>query len=264
MQYQQMFADPSAVPVLRESPNLATNSGLAEEGINRLLNACRAGRGNAGLLYEALVYAKPEDLGGDIIQEFFTRCRESQVLILSQIAWATAEAERSRQTTWSSVLTIEERLLKELLAANEELVEALRMYDDSERVANEAEVHEQLLEPRTEDFAATHNESALVSRIFLVGDPGHSGLVSASAAVKILAGSGLPTSTLAKVWDIADENKNGGLDRRGVGIAVRLIGYAQEGTPVNKALCCKRAIRQALEECPSSHSVAPSWSSRSY
>ncbi|TBU59887.1 hypothetical protein BD310DRAFT_947657 [Dichomitus squalens] len=144
-----------------------------EEDIRRLFQECKVGRGNANLLSEALAYAKPEDLKSkDIIKEFYARCRASQELISAQIPWAFAQAERSREAagrpteaakareTRASVdrdrdqppsspkkdkdehLTTEEKLLAAILAANEELLEALRLYDDLERVGIERDAEE--------------------------------------------------------------------------------------------------------------------------
>ncbi|KAH9834382.1 uncharacterized protein C8Q71DRAFT_768478 [Rhodofomes roseus] len=146
-----------------------------EEDMRRLFQECKVGRGNASLLSEALAFARPEDLKlKEIIREFYARCRASQELISAQIPWAFAQAERSRQaagrksqpngltrpsldsrgprrtdsqvslSTISSTgeLTQEEQLLAALLAANEDLMEALRLYDDLERVGMEREAEE--------------------------------------------------------------------------------------------------------------------------
>ena len=107
-------------------------------------------------------------------QEFYARCRASQELIAAQIPWAFAQAEKSRQAAGrrgqpngaprpsldsrgrrrtdsqvslstissSGELTQEEQLLAALLAANEDLMEALRLYDDLERVGIEREAEE--------------------------------------------------------------------------------------------------------------------------
>lgn len=92
------------------------------------------------------------------IQEFFTKCRASQDLIQTQIPWASAGAERSRIRQLESLgpdsmrngeelpPTREERLLGELLAANEELAEALRIYGDIERIGVETEAEKKARE----------------------------------------------------------------------------------------------------------------------
>ncbi|CDO75455.1 hypothetical protein BN946_scf184823.g9 [Trametes cinnabarina] len=142
-----------------------------EEDIRRLFQECKVGQGNASLLAEALLYAKPEDLKSkDIIKEFYARCRASQELISAQIPWAAAQAEKSREGRAradpkakegrhsvererapsspkkekpdTEHLTTEEKLLAAILKANEELLEALRQYDDLERVGIERDAQE--------------------------------------------------------------------------------------------------------------------------
>ena len=44
------------------------------------------------------------------------------------------------------LMTREEELLKELLAANEQLMEAIKQYDDLKRVANERKVEDRRLQ----------------------------------------------------------------------------------------------------------------------
>ncbi|KAE9403811.1 hypothetical protein BT96DRAFT_917357 [Gymnopus androsaceus JB14] len=72
-----------------------------EEDIRRLFQECKIGLGNAGLLSQALVHAKVEELKkgerGEVIKEFRLKCLSSQELIAAQIPWATAGAERSRR-----------------------------------------------------------------------------------------------------------------------------------------------------------------------
>ncbi|KAH9916215.1 uncharacterized protein B0H18DRAFT_1038853 [Fomitopsis serialis] len=167
-------------PPLTVMPNKTRTSSRSqvippEEDMRRLFQECKVGRGNASLLSEALAFARPEDLKlKEIIREFYARCRASQELVSAQIPWAFAQAERSRQaagrrgqpnsgtrpstdsrtpnrtdsqvslSTISSTgeLTQEEQLLAALLAANEDLMEALRLYDDLERVGMEREAEE--------------------------------------------------------------------------------------------------------------------------
>ncbi|KAF8961590.1 hypothetical protein BDZ97DRAFT_1190000 [Flammula alnicola] len=133
-----------------------------DEDMRRLFQECKIGQGNASLLSQALALSKPEDLKKkDIIKEFYVKCRSSQELIFAQIPWASAGAEHSRaaqdndrhprkRTASNDLnlsvddmpdppveLTIEEQLLAALLAANAELMEALKQYEDLERVAME-------------------------------------------------------------------------------------------------------------------------------
>ena len=68
------------------------------------------------------------------MQEFRAKCRTSQDLICSTIPWASAEADKAVARGGNPP---EERLLAELLVANEELLDALKMYDDLEKVGVE-------------------------------------------------------------------------------------------------------------------------------
>lgn len=97
-------------------------------------------------------------------QEFYVKCRASQELIFAQIPWASAGAERSRAVQQNgralphtngsypclqsredeapTESTVEEELLAALLVANGALLEALRSYEDLERVAVERQAEE--------------------------------------------------------------------------------------------------------------------------
>ncbi|KAJ7239975.1 hypothetical protein B0H12DRAFT_73240 [Mycena haematopus] len=111
---------------------------------------CKLGTGNAAQLREALASAAPEHLlHNSELEGIHRQCLESQKVIFSQIPWASASAERSRiakleqsQTSIDGdtalepqLLTWEEELLLEMLAANEGLLAALGTYDDLRRVA---------------------------------------------------------------------------------------------------------------------------------
>lgn len=187
------------------------------------------------------------------MQEFLGRCRSSQDLIFSQITWASAGAERSRRKAHSSKETKEERLLAELLGANEELLEAIKMYTDLERVGIEqgaleralAEQKVRLLPLQADvcisfddcqlraltaitSFKPTSTETAMVDQIFDMADTRRIGSISSHAAVKIFSGSRLSPSTLADIWRIANVEESEMLSRQVVGVAVRLIGHAQK------------------------------------
>ncbi|TDL14857.1 hypothetical protein BD410DRAFT_796884 [Rickenella mellea] len=123
-----------------------------EEDIKRLFEECKIGKGNASLLNQALAFARPEDLLEKVvIKEFYRKCLASQELIYAQIPWASSRAERSREQAQATITpkgkvngnnewTRDENLLAELLKANEELTDALRVYDDLERLGVEKEV----------------------------------------------------------------------------------------------------------------------------
>uniref|UniRef100_UPI00358EAA9D epidermal growth factor receptor substrate 15-like 1 isoform X2 n=1 Tax=Myxine glutinosa TaxID=7769 RepID=UPI00358EAA9D len=60
-------------------------------------------------------------------------------------------------------------------------------------------------------------------------DPGGTGRVSAREAVIFLKSSGLPDLTLGKIWDMADPDGKGYLDRQGFFVALGLVACAQNG-----------------------------------
>ncbi|KAI6123088.1 hypothetical protein EV401DRAFT_1858317 [Pisolithus croceorrhizus] len=136
-----------------------------QEDMQRLFQECKIALGNANVLSEALAFAKPDALDGELVREFLAKCRSSQELIHTQIPWASAGAERSRaeralqfeyrRSTHGShqdlhagpdetpsELTMEEELLAALLDANEALFGALNMYEDLARVAVERATEE--------------------------------------------------------------------------------------------------------------------------
>ncbi|XP_071346900.1 epidermal growth factor receptor substrate 15-like 1 isoform X3 [Trachinotus anak] len=64
-------------------------------------------------------------------------------------------------------------------------------------------------------------------------DPGNTGKVSAGDAAQFLKKSGLSDSTLGKIWDLADSERRGYLDKRGFFIALRLVASAQGGNDIS-------------------------------
>ncbi|KAF8327325.1 hypothetical protein F5887DRAFT_924845 [Amanita rubescens] len=125
----------------RHSQNVIPGFIPPEEVIRRLFQECSINMGNAAY-YQML-----------LLLDFHAKCRSSQELIFWQIPWATAGVEHSRVAR-SQLLrtgqrppdedgpTTEEKLLGELLKANEGLQFVLKQYEDLERVA---------VERRTED-----------------------------------------------------------------------------------------------------------------
>ncbi|XP_051808887.1 epidermal growth factor receptor substrate 15-like 1 isoform X3 [Acanthochromis polyacanthus] len=64
-------------------------------------------------------------------------------------------------------------------------------------------------------------------------DPGNTGKISAGDAAQFLKKSGLSGSTLGKIWDLADSERKGYLDKRGFFIALRLVASAQGGNDIS-------------------------------
>ncbi|XP_041804606.1 epidermal growth factor receptor substrate 15-like 1 isoform X2 [Chelmon rostratus] len=64
-------------------------------------------------------------------------------------------------------------------------------------------------------------------------DPGNTGKISAGDAAQFLKKSGLSDSTLGKIWDLADSERKGYLDKRGFFIALKLVASAQGGNDIS-------------------------------
>uniref|UniRef100_A0A3P8WFN2 Epidermal growth factor receptor substrate 15-like 1 n=1 Tax=Cynoglossus semilaevis TaxID=244447 RepID=A0A3P8WFN2_CYNSE len=64
-------------------------------------------------------------------------------------------------------------------------------------------------------------------------DPGHTGKISAVDAAQFLKKSGLPDTKLGKIWDLADSERKGYLDKKGFFISLRLVALAQSGHDVS-------------------------------
>ncbi|KAI6030092.1 hypothetical protein EDC04DRAFT_2924248, partial [Pisolithus marmoratus] len=89
-------------------------------------------------------------------------------------------------------------------------------------------------------FTPTLAELALVNRIFAQEDIGEIGVLTSDVAANVFSGSKLPITVLAEIWDIADEENDGFLTKKGVAIALRLMGHAQKGVKVHKSLLSVR------------------------
>jgi epidermal growth factor receptor substrate 15 len=92
-------------------------------------------------------------------------------------------------------------------------------------------------------FTPSQPELALVAQIFAKADPQKIGILTGDGALKVFGGAKLPPTVLGEIWSIADEDNNGWLPRKGVAIAVRLMGWAQKGEKVTEALVNKRECK---------------------
>jgi epidermal growth factor receptor substrate 15 len=89
-------------------------------------------------------------------------------------------------------------------------------------------------------FSPTHGEVALVNQIFAKHDPQKFGIITGEVAVKIFGGANLSATALSQIWGIADADNQGFLTRKGVSVAVRLLGWAQKGEAISAELVNKR------------------------
>ncbi|MEQ2299909.1 hypothetical protein AMECASPLE_019795 [Ameca splendens] len=77
------------------------------------------------------------------------------------------------------------------------------------------------------------NGSAAYENYYRQLDLGNTGRISAGDAAQFLKKSGLSDSTLGKIWDLADSDRKGYLDKRGFFIAMRLVASAQGGNEIS-------------------------------
>ncbi|KAI5983758.1 hypothetical protein EDD15DRAFT_1834720 [Pisolithus albus] len=99
----------------------------------------------------------------------------------------------------------------------------------------------------TSSFTPTPAEVALTNQIFAQADTQKIGILTGEVAVKVFGGSKLPPTVLGEIWSIADEENNGYLTRKGVSVALRLMGHAQKGEKVDKSLLSKPGPLATIE-----------------
>ncbi|CAE6413784.1 unnamed protein product [Rhizoctonia solani] len=88
-------------------------------------------------------------------------------------------------------------------------------------------------------FQPTAQEQQVIKAVITRAGTQDLGIVTGEEAVKIFAGSGLPPTTLGEVWQLSDTDNNGFLTEAGLGIALRLIGWAQAGENPKKELIAR-------------------------
>ncbi|KAH9966497.1 hypothetical protein BC827DRAFT_669896 [Russula dissimulans] len=101
-------------------------------------------------------------------------------------------------------------------------------------------------------FSPTQGEVALVNQIFNKHDPQKFGVITGDVAVNIFGSANLSATILGQIWGIADADKQGFLTRKGVSIAVRLIGWSQKGEAISADLVNKPGPLAALDGYASS------------
>ncbi|KAI9446621.1 hypothetical protein H4582DRAFT_2116972 [Lactarius indigo] len=100
-------------------------------------------------------------------------------------------------------------------------------------------------------FSPTQGEAALVNQIFNKHDPQKFGVITGDVAVKVFGGANLNATTLGQIWGIADAENQGFLTRKGVSIAVRLLGWAQKGDAISADLVNKPGPLAVIDGFPS-------------
>ncbi|KAF8803613.1 hypothetical protein BYT27DRAFT_7171751 [Phlegmacium glaucopus] len=96
-------------------------------------------------------------------------------------------------------------------------------------------------------FSPTQAELAIVSQIFSQADLQKTGILTGEVAVRVFSGAKLPPTILGTIWNISDEEDRGWLPKKGVAIAVRLIGWAQKGEKISKDLVKKPGPLAVIE-----------------
>ncbi|XP_061834425.1 epidermal growth factor receptor substrate 15-like 1 isoform X2 [Nerophis lumbriciformis] len=75
--------------------------------------------------------------------------------------------------------------------------------------------------------------SPVFENLYRQVDPGNTGRVGPTEAALFLKKSGLPDVTLGKIWDLADPDGKGYLDKQGFYVALRLVACAQSGHDIS-------------------------------
>jgi epidermal growth factor receptor substrate 15 len=89
-------------------------------------------------------------------------------------------------------------------------------------------------------FSPTNGEVTLVNQIFAKHDPKKYGIITNDLAVNIFRGANVMATTLSQICGIADADNQGFLTRKGVSVAVRLVGWAQNDEDISAELVNKR------------------------
>jgi epidermal growth factor receptor substrate 15 len=99
----------------------------------------------------------------------------------------------------------------------------------------------------TNNFSPTPAELGVVAQIFAHADPQKLGVLTGDVAVRVFGGAKLAPTVLGEIWNISDEDNKGWLPKKGVAIAVRLIGWAQKGEKITQALVNKPGPLAVIE-----------------
>lgn len=88
-------------------------------------------------------------------------------------------------------------------------------------------------------FAASDEEADLAAQLLKIAKCEQAGALQANVAVDIFRRSGLTVEQLRDIWNLADQNGSGDLSRDELAMAIRLMGWAQAGEPLEGGLLLK-------------------------
>ncbi|KAN0065573.1 hypothetical protein ACQY0O_001438 [Thecaphora frezii] len=118
--------------------------------IRKLHEECQIARSNANVLVETMLTEGLQSETRDLVDEFYQKALVSQEFLMSQVPWASAQADRARDAAANDgsalALTKQELLLSDLLESHEKCVEAARMVDEARRQAEEDEEERRVTE----------------------------------------------------------------------------------------------------------------------
>jgi epidermal growth factor receptor substrate 15 len=111
----------------------------------------------------------------------------------------------------------------------------------------------------SKDFLPSLQELAITDTIFAQTDSNNTGHLPGQLALLVFGRTKLSPAVLSEIWNIADEENNGWLSKKGVAMALRLIGHAQTGKSVSKSLLTSRMC-SSLRLPNQNQPVPASWS----
>lgn len=82
----------------------------------------------------------------------------------------------------------------------------------------------------------TPDEKSYYEPLFRQCDPNNQGFIAGETAKDILIKSNLPPVILGQIWQLADPQNNGYLDKNGFFLALRIIGKVQSGNQLTATI----------------------------
>ncbi|SAM67051.1 uncharacterized protein UBRO_12152 [Ustilago bromivora] len=163
-----------------------------DEDVRRLQEEFHIARSNASVLLDTLLHEGLHAETVELVDEFYNKVVMSQDVIASQIPWASAQADRSKErANVGDRETREEKLLADLLDAHDRTSEVMRAVDEARRRIKEEE--EELRVTERSKVEVRLDRSALVQNssgdLYEMGGRGRAGLLDVDDEGKQEGGS---------------------------------------------------------------------------